>query len=159
ALDGRAALEIARRLKPDLVIMDIMMPEVDGIAAARILTEEKVAPVVLVTAHNTRDLVESAKEAGVCSYVVKPVSEAQLVPQIEIALARFVEFREMAEEVESVRAALETRKVVDRAKSVLMRTQGLTETDAYRHIQRTSMNRRRPMREVAEAILLANGEE
>jgi response regulator NasT len=139
--------------------MDIMMPEIDGITASRILAEEKLAPVLLVTAYNDRELVERAKEAGVFAYVSKPFTEAQLIPQIEVALARFLEFQELADEAENAKTALETRKVVERAKAVLMRVQGLSEADAYRQIQRTSMNRRRPMREVAEAVLLAHGEE
>ncbi len=159
ASDGRTAVEVARESKPDLVIMDIMMPEMDGITASRILTEEKLAPVLLVTAFNDRELVERAAEAGVFAYVAKPFTEAQLIPQIEVALARFREFQELVEEADSAKSALETRKVVERAKAVLMRVQNLAETDAYRQIQRTSMNRRRPMREVAEAILLAHGEE
>jgi response regulator NasT len=159
AADGRAAVEVARELKPDIVIMDIMMPEMDGITASRILAEERLAPVLLVTAFNDRELVDRAKDAGVFAYVSKPFTEVQLVPQIEVALARFAEFQELVDQADSAKSALETRKVVERAKAVLMKVQGLTEADAYRQIQRTSMNRRRPMREVADAILLAHGEE
>jgi response regulator NasT len=139
--------------------MDVMMPEMDGIDASRILSEEKLAPVLLVTAFTDTDLVDRASEAGVYSYVSKPFTEAQLFPQIKIALARFAEFRELIAEADNAKAALETRKVVERAKAVLMRTEKLNEADAYKRIQRTSMNRRRPMREVAEAILLAHNEE
>jgi response regulator NasT len=131
----------------------------DGITASRVLAEERVAPVLLVTAFNDRELVEKAKEAGVFAYVPKPFTEAQLVPQIEVALARFQEFQDLVEQADSARTALETRKVVERAKAVLMRVQGVSEADAYRQIQRTSMNKRRPMREVAEAILLAHNDE
>jgi two-component system, response regulator PdtaR len=159
AVDGRQAVDMAREVRPDLVIMDIMMPELDGITASRILAEERLAPVLLVTAFNDRDLLDRAKEAGVFAYVYKPFTDLQLVPGIELALARFQEFQELAEEAESAKAALETRKVVERAKALLMRVQGLSEPDAYKHIQRTSMNRRKPMREVAEAILLAHDEE
>ena len=154
AADGQAAVELARRLRPDIVVMDVMMPELDGISASRILTEERLAPVLLVTAYNDRDLVERAKDAGVFSYVAKPFTELQLVPQIELALSRFAEFQALIKEAGDAKAALESRKVVERAKGVLMQSQGLAEADAYRHIQRLSMNNRRSMREIAEAILL-----
>ncbi|HZT07843.1 MAG TPA: response regulator [Chloroflexota bacterium] len=153
ASDGRSAVDIARDLRPDLVIMDIMMPELDGISASQLLAEEKIAPVLLVTAYNDRDLVGRATEAGVFAYVSKPFTEAQLIPQIEIALARFREFQDLVEQADDAKSALETRKIVDRAKVVLMQTEGLSEADAYRHIQRTSMNNRRPMRDVAESII------
>lgn len=156
AADGRTAVDLARQLKPDLVVMDIMMPELDGIAASRILCEERVAPVLLVTAYSDRELVERAREAGVFAYVAKPFTELQLVPQIELALARFAEFQALVKEAGDARAALETRRVVERAKGALMQSQGLTEAEAYRWIQRLSMNKRRTMREIAEAILLTN---
>jgi AmiR/NasT family two-component response regulator len=154
AADGRTAINLARELHPDLVIMDIMMPEVDGIAAARVLTEERIAPVLVVTAYQHRELVEGAKEAGVLAYVSKPFSEAQLVPAIEVALARFREFRALEQELGDTKAALETRRIVERAKGVLMDRHGLREEEAYRRIQKLSMDTRKSMREVAEAILL-----
>ncbi len=154
AADGRTAINLARELRPDLVIMDIMMPEVDGIAAARVLTEERIAPVLVVTAYQHRELVEGAKEAGVLAYVSKPFSEAQLVPAIEVALARFREFRALEQELGDTKAALETRRIVERAKGVLMDRHGLREEEAYRRIQKLSMDTRKSMREVAEAILL-----
>jgi two-component system, response regulator PdtaR len=157
--DGRQAVDVARSVKPDLVIMDIMMPKMDGITASRILAEERLAPVLLITAYQQRDLVDKAKEAGVFAYVLKPFTEFQLIPGIELALARFREFQDLVEQAQSAKAALETRKVVERAKALLMRVQGLSEADAYKHIQKTSMNRRKPMREVADAILLAHDEE
>ncbi|MPZ13205.1 MAG: response regulator [Chloroflexi bacterium] len=156
ASDGQTAVELARQLKPDLVIMDIMMPELDGIAASQVLSEERIAPVLLVTAYNDRELVERAKDAGVFAYVAKPFTEMQLVPQMELALARFAEFQHMVREAGDAKAALETRKIVERAKGVLMTTQGLSEPEAYRRIQRLSMNRRSSMRNVAEAILLTS---
>jgi response regulator NasT len=156
ASEGKTAVELARQLKPDLVIMDIMMPEMDGIAASQLLSAERIAPVLLVTAYNDRELVERAKDAGVFSYVTKPFTEHQLVPQIELALARFREFQALVKEVGDARQALETRKVVERAKGVLMRTQNVDEAEAYRRIQRLSMNNRRSMREIAEAILLTS---
>ncbi len=154
--DGTSAVHMARELRPDLVIMDIKMPGMDGVSAARILTEEQLAPVVLLTAYSQRELIEGARDAGVVAYLVKPFREAQLVPAIEIALARFQEFRELRQDVADLREALETRKQVERAKGILMEEQGLNEAEAFRRIQQISMNTRRPMREVAAAILLAH---
>lgn len=155
AADGRAAINLARELRPDLVVMDIKMPELDGIAAARVLTEERISPVLLVTAYSDRDLVDGAKDAGVLAYVTKPFGEAQLVPAVEVALARFHELRTLEQELGDLRSALETRKIVDRAKGVLMDRHGLKEEEAFRRIQKLSMDTRKTMREVAEAILLA----
>jgi response regulator NasT len=155
AADGRAAVNLARELRPDLVVMDIKMPEVDGIAAARVLTEEHISPVLLVTAYSDRDLVDGAKDAGVLAYVTKPFGEAQLVPAVEVALARFHELRTLEQELGDLRTALETRKIVDRAKGVLMDRHSLKEEEAFRRIQKLSMDTRKTMREVAEAILLA----
>ena len=159
--DGRSAVNLARELKPDVVIMDIKMPDMDGIDAAKILTEERIAPVILLTAYSQKDLVERAKEAGVVGYMVKPFREADLVPSIEVALARFKEFEALHKEVDDLQLALETRKLVDRAKGILMDSQGLNEAEAFRKIQKMSMNTRKPMKEVAEAIILAHqaGEE
>ncbi|MBU6335320.1 MAG: response regulator [Chloroflexi bacterium] len=152
--DGVSVINLARELRPDLVIMDIKMPKLDGIQAARSLTEEKIAPVLLLTAYSDRDLVDRAREAGVVNYIVKPFREAELLPAIEIALARYAEFREMDRQVGDLRETLETRKLVERAKGVLMDTQGLKEQEAFRRIQQLSMNTRKSMREVAQAILL-----
>jgi AmiR/NasT family two-component response regulator len=159
--DGRSAVNLARELRPDIVIMDIKMPDMDGIDAAQILTEEHIAPVILLTAYSQKELVERAKAAGVVGYLVKPFREADLTPAIEVALARFEEFEAMHKEVNDLQLALETRKLVDRAKGILMDTQGLSEADAFRKIQKMSMNTRKPMKEVAEAIILAHhaGEE
>jgi len=154
--DGRSAVNLARELKPDVAILDIKMPDMDGIEAARILTGEKIAPVVLLTAYSQRDLVERAKEAGVVGYITKPMRESDLTPAIEVAMARFSEFRALEKEVGDLKQALETRKLVDRAKGILMDTQGLTEAEAFRRIQKMSMNKRRPMKDVAEAIILAH---
>ncbi len=154
--DGESALHLSRELKPDIVIMDIKMPGMDGIDAGRILTEERIAPVLLLTAYSQQDLVERAKEAGVMAYIVKPFHEADLAPAIEVALRRWREFRALEQEVEDLKEALETRKLVDRAKGILMDTQGLSEADAFRRIQKTSMDQRKPMKEVAEAIVLAH---
>jgi AmiR/NasT family two-component response regulator len=154
--DGRSAVNLARELKPDVVIMDIKMPDMDGIDAAQILTEEHIAPVILLTAYSQKDLVERAKEAGVVGYMVKPFRESDLTPAIEVALARFSEFEALHKEVDDLQLALETRKLVDRAKGILMDTQGLSEAEAFRKIQKMSMNTRKPMKEVAEAIILAH---
>jgi AmiR/NasT family two-component response regulator len=156
--DGRSAVNLARELKPDVVIMDIKFEgdEFDGIDAARMLTEERVAPVLLLTAYSQRELVVRAREAGVVGYLVKPFREADLVPAIEVALARFGEFQTMEKQVGDLQEALETRKFVDRAKGILMDTQGLTEAEAFRKIQKMSMNTRKAMKEVAEAIILAH---
>jgi response regulator NasT len=153
--DGQSAVNLAREVKPDVVIMDIKMPDLDGIEAAQVLTREKVAPVLLLTAYSQRDLVDRAKEAGVVGYLVKPFREQEIRPAIEIALARFHEFSEMEKQVGDLRETLETRKLVDRAKGILMDSQGLTEQEAFRKIQKMSMNTRKPMKEIAEAIVLA----
>ncbi len=154
--DGESAVHLARELRPNIVIMDIKMPGMDGIEAGRVLTEERISPVLLLTAYSQHDLVERAKEAGVMAYIVKPFHEADLAPAIEVALRRWQEFRSLEKEVEDLKEALETRKLVDRAKGILMDTQGLSEADAFRRIQKTSMDQRKPMKEVAEAIVLAH---
>jgi response regulator NasT len=154
--DGVSVINLARELKPDLVLMDIKMPKLDGIQAARILTEEKIAPVLLLTAYSDRELVERAKEAGVMNYVVKPFREAELLPAIEIAMARYQEFLEMDRQIVDLKETLDTRKIVERAKGILMDTQGLKEAEAFRKIQQLSMNTRKSMKEIAQAILLAN---
>jgi len=154
--DGRSAVNQARELRPDIVIMDIKMPDVDGIEAASILTQERIAPVVLLSAYSQRDLVDRAREAGVTAYLVKPYREEDLTPAIEVALARFREFQELQQQVSDLQQALETRKLVDRAKGILMDKQGLSEAEAFRRIQKMSMDNRKPMKEVAEAIILAH---
>jgi two-component system, response regulator PdtaR len=156
--DGRSAVNLARELRPDIVIMDIKFEGegFDGIDAARMLTEERISPVLLLTAYSQRELVIRAREAGVVGYLVKPFREADLVPAVEVALARFAEFRTVEEQVGDLQEALETRKFVDRAKGILMDSQGLSEAEAFRRIQKMSMNTRKPMKDVAEAIILAH---
>jgi response regulator NasT len=154
--DGLSAVNLARELRPELVIMDIRMPDMDGIAAAETLTQEKIAPVLLLTAFGDQALVERAKEAGVVNYIVKPLRESEVAPAIEVTLARYNEFRMLEEKAQTLSEQLETRKVVERAKGLLMEKQGLTEQEAFRKIQKASMNNRKSMREVAEAILLTN---
>jgi two-component system, response regulator PdtaR len=154
--DGKSAVNQARELRPDVVIMDIRMPDMDGIEAARVLTEERIAPVVLLSAYSQRELVQRAREAGVVAYLVKPYREEELSPAIEVALARFAEFKDLQKQVSDLQEALETRKLVDRAKGILMDKQGLTEAEAFRKIQKMSMDNRKPMKDVAEAIILAH---
>ncbi len=154
--DGKSAVNLARELRPDLVLMDVKMPDMDGIEAARILTEERIAPVVLLTAFSQRELIDRAKESGVVGYLVKPIQEADLAPAIEVALSRFAEFRELEREVDDLQEQLETRKLVDRAKGILMDTQGLSESEAFRRIQKMSMNTHKSMKEIAQAVILTH---
>jgi AmiR/NasT family two-component response regulator len=154
--DGRSAVNLARELKPDVILMDIKMPDMDGIEAAKILTEEQIAPVVLLTAYSQKELVDRAKEAGVVGYLIKPFRESDLMPAIEVAMSRFKEFQAVRQEVSDLHNALETRKLVERAKGILMDSQGMNEQEAFRKIQKMSMNTRKPMKEVAEAIILAH---
>jgi response regulator NasT len=154
--DGVAAVSLARTLKPDLVLMDIKMPELDGISAAETLSDERAVPVLLLTAYSDREFVDRAVDAGVMGYLVKPFAEAQLKPAIEVALERWREVRQIQQDLEETKETLETRKLVERAKGVLMDSQNLKEAEAFRRIQRLSMNSRKSMREVAEAILLAH---
>lgn len=153
--DGVSAINLARELRPDLVVMDIKMPKLDGIQAAEVLTQERIAPVVLLTAYSDRELVDRAKDSGVVSYLVKPFREADLLPAIEVAMARFNELRAMDKQIGDLKESIETRKVVERAKGLLMEQQGLSEADAFRKIQQLSMNTRKPMKEIAQALLLA----
>ncbi|MDQ5854663.1 MAG: response regulator [Chloroflexota bacterium] len=154
--DGVSAITLARQLRPDLVVMDIKMPKLDGIQAAEVLTHERIAPVLLLTAYSDRELVDRARDAGVVAYLVKPFREQDLLPAIEIAMARFAELRALDKQLGDLQEAMETRKIVERAKGILMETQGLTEPEAFRRIQQLSMNTRKPMKEIAQAIILAN---
>src|SRR5205814_8387847 len=156
AADGKSAVNLARELRPELVIMDIRMPEMDGIEAAGTLTQESIAPVLLLTAYSEPELVKRATQAGVIGYLVKPFREAQLGPAIDVTLSRFREFRQMRTELGNVRDALEARKVIERAKGLLMERHSLTESEAFRRIQKRSMDTRKSMKEIAEAILLAD---
>ncbi len=151
--DGEQAVELARELRPDLVIMDVKMPKVDGIAAAALIVEERIAPVVMLTAFSQRDLIEQARDAGAMAYLVKPFARHELVPAIELAVSRFAEKRALEDEVATLTDRLETRKVVDRAKGLLMTRQKMTEPEAFRWIQRTAMDRRTTMKAVATAVV------
>jgi response regulator NasT len=154
--DGQSAVTLAREVRPDVVVMDIRMPEMDGITAAELLTRERLAPVLLLTAFSDDELIERARNAGVVHYVTKPWRQGDLKPAIELALSRFQEFRSLEGQVKKLEDQLETRKKVERAKGVLMEKQKLSEQEAFRRIQKLSMNSRKSMREVAEAILLAD---
>lgn len=156
AADGLGAVEMTRKLKPDLVIMDIKMPEMDGIAAAKIISNEKLAPVLLLTAYSQKEIVEKAKDSGVLAYLVKPVKESNLFPAMEIALSRFKEYMQIEQELLDLRNSLETRKILDRAKGLLMDAYSLSEQEAFRRIQQYSMAKRKSIREVAEAIIDAS---
>lgn len=153
AADGEAAIALAREHRPDLVVMDVKMPLLDGISAAEILTKERIAPVVLLTAFSQRELVERASEAGALAYVVKPFTPSDLIPAIEIALSRAQQISALEDEVADIAERLETRKVLDRAKGILNDTMGLTEPEAFRWIQKASMDRRLTMREVAQTVI------
>ena len=153
AIDGYHAVELTRKYHPDLVIMDIKMPEMDGITAAKIIADEKIAPVLLLTAFSQPEIVERAKKSGVLAYLVKPVRESNLFPAIEIALSRFEEMHELEEELDKVKDSLEMRKTLDRAKGILMDAYNLNESEAYRRIQQYSMVKRKSIKEVAEAII------
>jgi AmiR/NasT family two-component response regulator len=151
--DGAKAIELAEELRPDLVILDVKMPVLDGIAAAEAIAAKRIAPVVMLTAFSQRELVDRARDAGAMSYLVKPFSQSELVPAIEMAVSRFAEIRQLESEVEDLQDRLDTRKAVDRAKGVLMQQLQLTEPEAFRWIQKTAMDLRKSMREVAEGVV------
>jgi two-component system, response regulator PdtaR len=153
--DGASAVDLAQRLRPDLVIMDVKMPGLDGISAAERIAAERIAPVVILTAFSQRELVQRASEAGAMAYLVKPFTRADLVPAIEVAVSRFAEIVALDGEVAGLRDRLEVRKLVDRAKGRLQDERGLTEAAAFRWIQKSSMDRRMTMRAVAEEVLSA----
>ena len=154
AADGERAIELAEELRPDLVICDVKMPKLDGIAAAERIAAQRIAPVVILTAFSQRELVERARDAGAMAYLVKPFSRSDLVPAIEMALSRFTELAQLEREVTDLSERLETRKVVDRAKGVLQNELNLSEPDAFRWIQKTAMDLRLSMRQVAEGVVL-----
>ena len=151
--DGETAVRLAEQLRPDLVILDIKMPVMDGIAAAERIAGSRLAPVVILTAFSQRDLVERARSAGAMAYLVKPFQKSDLVPAIEIAMSRFAELAALEAEVSNLSERLETRKAVERAKGILMTDYGLSEPEAFRWIQRNAMDHRMTMRAVAERII------
>lgn len=155
AANGQEAVELTRKLKPDCVIMDVKMPVMDGLEAAEIIGTEELAPVLLLTAYSQEDIVSKAKEAGVIGYLVKPIREEQLFPAIEIAVSRFAELKQLNDELLNLKDSLETRKLLDRAKGILMTAHGLTEQEAYRRMQQFSMAKRISLKELAESIINA----
>ena len=151
--DGATAVDLAERLRPDLVILDVKMPILDGIAAAEQIAAQRIAPVVILTAFSQRDLVDRARDAGAMAYLVKPFTQQDLVPAIEMAVSRFAEVSQLEAEVKDLTERLETRKAVERAKSLLMEQLELTEPEAFRWIQKTAMDLRLSMRQVADGVV------
>ena len=156
--DGERAVQLAEEQRPDLVVLDVKMPRLDGIAAAERIARQRIAPVVILTAFSQRELVERARDAGAMAYLVKPFTKADLVPAIEMARSRFAELQLLESEVADLTERLEARKAVDRAKGVLQGSLGLSEPDAFRWIQKTAMDLRLSMRQVAEGVV-AHGPE
>jgi response regulator NasT len=152
--DGDRAVELGEEKKPDLAILDIKMPKMNGLEAAEKLMEKGIATLVL-TAYTDREFIDRAKEIGVLAYLVKPFTKESLIAAIEMAMARFRELQELRKEVSSLKEALEVRKLVERAKGLLMKHLGISEEDAYKYLQRRSMEYRKPMKEVAEAVIIA----
>lgn len=155
AADGQQAVKLARELRPDFIIMDVKMPIMDGLEAAAIIGEENIAPVLLLTAYSQKDIVEKATKAGVIAYLVKPVREEQLFPAMEIAFSRFAQLQELNKELLDLKDSLETRKLVDRAKGILMTAHKISEQDAYRKMQQYSMAKRITLKALAESIIKA----
>ncbi|MDG3012092.1 response regulator [Rhodococcus sp. D2-41] len=153
AADGQEAVELAEKLRPELVIMDVKMPRRDGIDAASEIASRRIAPVVILTAFSQRELVERARDAGAMAYLVKPFTKSDLVPAVELATSRFSELSALEREVETLSDRLDTRKLIDRAKSVLMAADGMTEPEAFGSIQRLAMDRRTTMKAIAQTIL------
>lgn len=155
AADGQQAVKLARELRPDFIIMDVKMPIMDGLEAAAIIGEENIAPVLLLTAYSQKDIVEKATKAGVIAYLVKPVREEQLFPAMEIAFSRFAQLQQINQELLDLKDSLETRKLVDRAKGILMTANKISEQDAYRKMQQYSMAKRITLKALAESIIKA----
>ena len=153
ASDGAELLELVRKHKPDVAVVDIKMPKVDGLTAAREIVEEKICAVVVLTAFSQRELVEQARDAGVSTYITKPFQRKDLVPAIELSIARFSELVAASEQVEMLSDKLETRKLLDRAKGELMDSYKLSESDAFRFMQKTAMSQRVSVASIAELVL------
>ncbi len=153
ASDGERAVELAQGEQPDLVVLDVKMPRLDGISAAKRIAEQRIAPVVILTAFGQRELVERARDVGAMAYVVKPFTKDDLVPAIEMAVSRYAEVRALETEVADLTDRLETRKAVERAKAVLQQQLGISEPQAFRWIQKTAMDLRLSMRQVAEGVV------
>ena len=153
ASDGEQAVALVHEHRPDVVIMDVKMPVLDGISAAEQIGKERIAPVIMLTAFSQKELVERARDAGVMAYIVKPFTQADLAPAVDIATSRWAELKALEGEIADLGERLETRKAVDRAKGILMTRLKLSEADAFRWIQKTAMDRRLGMREVADAVI------
>jgi len=153
ASSGDEAIALVRLLRPDLAILDIKMPGVDGVEATKVISSEALCPVILVTAFSQREIIENARDAGALAYIVKPFQKTDLVPAIEVALGRFRELKLLSAEVGALEEQLETRKVLDKAKGILMSQWQMTENDAYLFLQRAAMSERCKMRDVAERVI------
>lgn len=156
AANGQEAVQLAQELHPDIVIMDVKMPVMDGLTAAQQITEAEIAPVLLLTAYSQQDIVARATEAGVIAYMVKPVREQQLFPAVEVAVSRFRAWKELGRELDELKESLATRKLVDRAKGILMTAHKMTEQEAYRKMQQFSMAKRISLKKLAEEIIAAD---
>ncbi|MBM3128683.1 MAG: response regulator [Chloroflexi bacterium] len=157
ASNGKEAVHLADELRPDLAILDIKMPEMDGIEAAQKIMAARPIPIILLTAYSERELAERAASANVAAYLMKPISEQDLLPAIALAVSRFKEFQSLHQEVDDLRDALETRKLIERAKGIMMRRLGLSEEEAFRRMQRRSQNENKRIGEIAQAIIMADG--
>jgi len=157
ASDGFDAVEICRKKKPDLVLMDVKMPILDGIKASRVIFNENTAKsIILLTAYSGAEFIEQAKEVGVMGYIVKPINKPSLIPAIEVAIAKGREIEEMKEEIVTVKDKLESRKIIEKAKGILMENDNMSEDDAYKRIKKLSMDKRCPMKDIASAIIMSN---
>lgn len=152
---GKGALGLAKATTPDVILMAVGLPDVDGISAAQVIMEENPFPVVLLTSHYDAATIERAKGSGVMAYLIKPLREEELLPAVELAISRFAEFMSLREDNEDLRKTLEARKAIEKAKGILMKSQRLSETEAFSLIQKKSMDTRKPMAEIAQAIVLA----
>jgi response regulator NasT len=152
--DGQAAVKLALDRLPDIAVIDISMPKMDGIAASREIKKKLKIPIILLTASCDPDSVQKAKEAGIAAFLTKPLREQDLWPAIELAFAHADEVEELKEQVDDLRESIENRKVIEKAKGALMRSQGLSEPEAFRRLQKLAMDKRKSMRQIAEAILL-----
>ena len=156
AADGKQAVDLVMKLKPDMAILDIKMPEMDGLEAAKLIASQYPIPIILLTAYSERTLAERAIEAGVFAYLIKPVSEEDLLPTILLARSRFQEFQDLRKGMSDLKEALETRKLVERAKGILMERRNLSEAEAFRRMQIQSQNENKKLAEIAQAIIMAD---
>jgi len=156
--DGATAVKLAKSLHPDLILMDIKMPVMNGIEAAKLLNQEKIAPVMLITAYSQKQLIDEARKAGVLAYLVKPINKQNLIPACYIAVSRYEEFRILAKEVNDLNEALEARKIIEKAKGIIQKHYCLDEEAAFKKIQKMSMNQQKTMKEIAEAVIITLGE-